>query len=553
MTPEQYCGIHKSLQGGLIEWTNHWQNLANYALPRKAFITESFMSPTTEQSDRLYDNTLQYAVHVNANGRMTLTTPRHEPWFILRPPRRLRNNDRVEKWYSEVTEIIREELEWSNYYEIIHEFMIDGSAFGTAALHIEEGRESLFNFTALEIGSYAIAVNSRDLCDTFDREVKYTIAQAVDEFGEENLSPKTRERWNTRIAAPQAMEEKIEFVNLVLPRHKRDTSKIDSGNLPWADCWLEKEQKHIVREQGYHEMPYLVSRYLRTDKRQGPYGYSPSWMALPDARQLNELERYADYMAELKAFPRMLVPGKLKGKLDHRAGMPTYYDPAGSGTQKPEVWGDGGSTEHVLERAQRKREDIRSAFNVDYFEMFANLEKQMTAHEIVAREREKLVQFSPMQSRLTSEVFNPLMRRLFGIGLRASAFPEAPQEVVDVYGGFAEVADPDVEYTNKIALAAGLQQQTGFLQMLESWAPILEIQPEVLMNADFNRQFRDTWRAFGLDPDNLRDEDEVAQMAAEMQQQREQERQMMMAGEAAKAAGNVVEKMPAGAALEAVA
>src|SRR6185436_2076880 len=98
----------------------------------------------------------------------------------------------------------------------------------------------------------------------------------------------------------------------------------------------------------------------------------------------------------------------------------TYFsrDLAGANLM-PREWMTAGRYDVGLDRIKERQRAIEDAFHVPLFQMFAQLEKQMTAREVAERSSEKLIQFSPTFSRLTSELFNPLLERIFGILLRA--------------------------------------------------------------------------------------------------------------------------------------
>src|SRR4030095_14125404 len=116
--------------------------------------------------------------------------------------------------------------------------------------------------------------------------------------------------------------------------------------------------------------------------------------------------------------------------VDFRASGVTYYD-AANPNAIPREWATGGRYEMGKDRAIEKQKAINQAFHVDLFQMFANLDRpQMTAREVAERSGEKLIQFSPTFARLTTELFTPVLRRVWSILTRAGRMPAPPKQLM---------------------------------------------------------------------------------------------------------------------------
>lgn len=271
-------------------------------------------------------------------------------------------------------------------------------------------------------------------------------------------------------------------------------------------------------------------------------------MALPEARQLNFLEKQMDALAEISAFPRLLFPDTHEGDIDTRADGVTYYD-ASNPNALPREWATGGRYDVGKDRAEIKRKAIDNAFHVDLFSMFAQLDKQMTAREVAERSAEKLIQFSPTFARMTTELFTPLLRRVFGILVRIDGvFPKPPPELVQ--SGF--MPEPEVSYSSRIALAIKALENNSFMRTMETVLPLAQIRPDILDNYDFDTIERDKARNEGMPARWLLDEDKRDEIRAQRDRQQAQMMQAqqaeMMAGAAAKA-GSIKEDSVVGKAL----
>ena len=322
--------------------------------------------------------------------------------------------------------------------------------------------------------------------------------------------------------------------------------------MPIASVYVELDKKLVVRNSGFTEQPFFATRYLRWYNEHA-YGWGPGWMALPEARQLNFLQKQLDALAELAAFPRFLVPDTHEGQVDFRAAGVTYFD-AANPNATPREWATTGRYDYGKDRAEQKQKAINDAFHVDLFKLFANLERpQMTAREVTERASEKLIQFSPTFSRMTTELYTPLLTRVWGILIRAGAFPPPPQELIMQTEGGASIPPPQVTYSSKIALAIKGLENGSLMNVFEMWMPVIPNKPEVMDNVNWDATFRDSVRNAGLPARWLLEFEEVgkirqqrAQQQAEMQQKAEQ----MQAAEAAAKVGGIKQDSVVGQAIQ---
>lgn len=524
---------HAKLSGERSVWDGFWGDIANYVMPRKAEIQSRQSSPSLSKSARLFDTTAIRANQVLANGQLSWMTPLESRWFSFDPPHALKGQDKVEQWYRRCTEIAQLELARSNFYTEIHELYLDRGAFGTAAMTAEEGERVLLNFRLLNCGSYSIAEDAEGKIDSLFRTLTLTIRAAAQKFGAENLHPTLR----TKLEEANSMDQPHEFVHAIFPRKEYDPDKRDGENKPWASVYVDIKNKLIVRESGYDEQPFFATRYLLWGDQ--VYGWSPAWMALPESRQLNFLEKQMDSLAETAAFPRIQVPEGYKGTINMQANGITYFDANGNG---PKEWATAGRYDIGKDRAEIKRKAINEAYHVDLFQMFSQTDKQMTAREVSERAGEKMIQFSPTFARMTTELFNPLLQRVWSILIRAGRFPEIPREAVLVGPQGPALPEPEVSYSSRIALAVKSHENQSMYQTLDGLMPVAQFRPEIFDNFDWDEISRDMARNNGAPSRWVMDEDEVAKIRnarAQQAAQAQQMQQMQMGADAAAKVGGI--------------
>jgi hypothetical protein len=477
-------------------WLTLWQDIALYVTPRRyPGMCGTILAPDTSVESRLFDTTAIQAHQTNANGCLAWMTPQESTWFAYTPPATLKD-DAAKQWTAKATQISRDTLARSNFYLAVHEFYMDRSAFGTAAIYGEPDEKEPVTFQHWPVGTFVVGEDHKGRVDTVVREFKLTATQAVEKFGQDKVSEKIQKAYAA--GGAKAMQT-FEFLHFIMPRKEKDRTKGSfQQRMPIACYYVEKDGQHLCKESGYNEMPVFVSRYLEWGTGTGGvYGWAPAFSALPEARQVNFMQKMMDALAEKIAFPPWLVPEELEGEVDGNAGGVTYFSKDLQPHQMPREMPPQGRYDVGKDRVIERQNAIKAAFHVDMFQMFSSMERtaQMTAREVAERSSEKLVQFSPTFARLTTEMTNPLLEWLFSTLLVQGAFgsvesvPAALQ--VQVKGGVF-IAPPSVEYSSRIALALRALPTVGLWRTLELAGAIAQAtgSPEVMDNFDFDEAIR---------------------------------------------------------------
>lgn len=504
-----------------------WDEIAELSMPRKVSTGGANQLPPMIDSAQLHDSTLRTASLMLANGFCSLVTPREEVWHNLAPPKALSENDRVVKFYRECAEEITYRLEQSNFYTEIQEVYLDRAAMGTGACFSEWDVEAdELNFRHLPIGTYFIGQDHRGRVDSVIVEQSYTAKMAAGEFGIDNLPEKLQK---------EAKDPKRNDHHMFLVCVHKVQEWEEQSQFPYQMVCVHEDSKEVVHKQGYYEMPAHVTRYLKWGT--SPYGYAPTWVALPEAHKLSFLQKQMDVLAEKAANPPILAPASLEGEIGIGALDITYVNDLDP-NRSPREWATAGRYDIGQDRIEQKKKAIMEIMHGDLFRLFAQIERQMTATEATLRQAEKVMQFSPTFSRLTSEFLDPMLKRIFAILWREGKMPEAPQEIMQVQEDMSIIVPvPNIAYSNRISLAIKAQQATAYSEFMAINQPNIEMNPSLLDNVDGDLHFRESWRNAGLPEDNLateQDVEEIRQSRAEAQAQQAQMEQAAAAASIAK-------------------
>jgi hypothetical protein len=543
MTGPHIIECRDALKANRNPLIGHWDELSSLFMPFRTM--EASGLPDLLAADEIFDSTSRRAALILANGLASLVTPREEVWFEYQPPRSLRQDDDAVRFYRQASEVAREFIEASNFYEEIQECYIDSPVYGTTALFCGDLDDAggLY-FRTQPVKSYYIAEDAKGRVNTFYRDLHLTADQAAGEFGAEALPAEVR----GKVGTSMGKTEQFEFVHAVYQRTTpADPDAPENQRKPWVSMVVFARDKSVVQESGYEEFPFAVHRYRRFGRC--VWGFGPGSIAKGDVRQLNFLNELADVATEKSVFPPVIAPSSLEGEVAMGALEITYVDPTDpNAAAMLREWAPSTRYDIAKDRMGDKRNQIEQAFHVDLFQLFAARAMErapMTATEANLVAGEKLTQFSPVFGRLVSEMLDPVLARVFGVLLRAGQFPQPPESVtLSLRGDRRGVALPSVEYKNRIMLAMQARRNGSLLDYMNLAQPILMVYPQAVDALNLPTIVRDTARNAGLPEEWIRSKKELAEIEAQRAESAAAQEQLAMADAAAGVAKKVGETPP---------
>jgi len=493
-------------------WTDHWQEILDYVMPRKADVT-LFRSRGSKRTDVLYDSSAITANNLLAASLQgTLTSP-SLPWFSLKLRDEDLNNDRdVQIWLEDTARRMYATFNDSNFNTEVHELYLDLCSIGTAAMFIEESQEGVANkgihFNTLHIAEYYIQENVSGKVDTLYRKYKLTARQAVQEFGEKNLGD------NVKRAYKESPDKEFSFIHAVEPSkdYEKAVGKV-ATKLPVHSCHTCEEDKMVVRTGGYNEFPYLVPRWSKATGE--IFGRSPSYNALPDIKTLNKAVEIG-----LKAWAKAIDPPLLvtdDGVIGRIRMTPAGITVVRSDTAvKPLEIGSNWQITDLKENQLRTA--IRQAYYSDQLQLQEG--PQMTATEVQVRYELMQRLLGPTLGRFQTEFLNPLIERCFGIMLRGGVLVDPPEAVSE--------SNMDIEYVGPLARSQRMEEAVAVERLYQLAMNVAQIDPAIMDIIDHEQAIRMRAKLLGVPKTILRSEDEVT----EIREAKAQQQQMMMAQQA---------------------
>ena len=509
-----------TLQTQRQNWESHWQEIADYIVPRKADITKKRTSGD-KRTELIYDGTAIHAAELMSASLHGMLTNAATPWFSLRYENaELNGDDEAKEWLEGATDVMYQHLARSNFQEQIHELYSDLVTFGTAVIFIENDNDNGFRFSTRHIAECYVSENEQGRVDTVFRKYKTTARAAVRQFGEQEVTQ--------RIAKLNEQDPyaEIELLHIVAPRDVRNPRKRNSANKPFASVHLDPDDKMIIGESGFDSFPYCVPRFLKASFEMG-YGRSPAMTALADTRMINKMSEVVIRAAQLQIHPPLMVP-------DDGFMMPVRTTPGGlnfyrSGTRDRIEQLNIGANNPVGElQLEQRRQAIRAAFYVD--QLILGQGPQMTATEVIQRTEEKMRLLGPVLGRLQAELLQPLIGRCFEILSAQKAFAPAPAALRD--------GNIDIEYVSPLAKAQRSGDIQGILQMIEFLMPLMNLDQSVGDYLDTDGLAKHIIKVTGTPATVVRGDGEVANIREERSISMQAEAEMMATQQMAEAAGN---------------
>lgn len=449
-----------------------------------------------------------------------LTNPSNV-WFGLSVgDTRLDKTVEVKKWLQEVTRIMLETMNYSNFQTEVHEVYLDLGSFGTSVLRIEEDEELGVRYEARPIYEAYIAEDYRGVVDTVSYEYKKPIREIAQEYGIENFDD------DMKNILQRDDNHEITVIHLVKPREQYNPRLKTPSNKPFGSWHVVKNHSVVLKESGFDELPYVIPRWTKTSAE--IYGRSPAMTALPDIKLANEMHKSIIRGAQKSIEPPLLAPDdgivlpirSTPGAINYyRAGSRDRIEPMQTGA-RPDI--GEGIVRDVLQR-------IRECFYIDQLQI--PVADRQTATEIMQRREEQLRYLGPILGRMHFEFLRPLVNRTFNIMARKDMFPPAPESI--------QGRELRVQYTSQIARAQKTAEAENFTRVFGLVAPLIETKPEVLDLYNGDAIVRDIHDQFGLPAEYLLGERNVAQMREQRQQQMEEQQQMEQAQQESEIVRNV--------------
>lgn len=522
-----HCRVYDREKSARASLEQYWQDKQHYCLPRNAYINRIYNLGDRTPTD-IYDETPILANAYFAAGMQAYMSSPQTKWFGLACRNRLlMKNSVVRDYFKDCEEVLYQIINGSNFYQEDVEGYLSLGSIGTDILYAEEDIKEDVRFDSLNIENVVICNDHTGRVAIAYIEYEYDAFQAVGKFGEDKVGEKVLKCYKEG-----DYNTKFKYLFCVFPREVYDQSKRDAKNMPFAALWIDRDRKVEVREGGYKQFPFMVSRFAKM--KGSPYGSAVADNIFPAIRMSNEMEHTVILSAQNQVAPPLEIP-------DEAFLRPFNFNPRGKNIKNVGFPNEhilpinlGGNTPLGIEYMERKQRKIEQAFYNDLFLAVEQIGK-MTATEVSLRNNQRMQLLGSAIGNIMREKLSPTIERVYAIAGKNGKLPPLPPELIN--------EEYTIEYVSPLARAQKSLETNDLNQAMAIIGQLVQIQlaggqqPTVLDKLNFDELVNYTGEITNIAPRLILDDDEVNDIRmsrAEQQQQAEQLALIQQGAEAVK-------------------
>lgn len=514
------------LQRGIHE--AHWRECYKHGAPERQqdFSGDGSVVSTTRESERadLFDSTAAESVQLLVASIMSGVTPSNSLWFKAVPDGidDMAEITEGERWLEDVCQFMWRNIHAANFDSEAPETVTDVTVAGWGVLFTDIDRQAGggYIFESWATGDCFIGSTRADgIVDTIYREHSMTAEAMVSEYGEENCHHSVVE------AASNKPDSRYKILYVIRPRRQKGAGQLNK-DMPFASYHIDIDNKHMLKESGFHEFPCACPRMRRIPN--SVYGNGQMTVALPDAKTVNHLMRKTLESADMSIAGMWIAQDD--GVLNpHTVKIGPKKIIIANSVDSMKRLDDGANyqiSELLLDRLQG---GIRKKLMADQLPPIGT--QQMTATEINTRVAIIRQMLGPLYGRFQSEYLIPLLDRCFGLALRSGVLGTPPQEL--------QGRNLSFKFMSPMARSQQMEEVIATEQFIASLASVAQIDSTILDNVNFDAVAVVSGTGRGVPASILRSTEEIEELRkmrqeAQQKQAEQQQQQAMqeMAGQA---------------------
>jgi len=408
-------------------WLQQYQILGKYIYAKKQNFLEQTQEGAFLNDGMINDSTAARANAAMASAIMGALWKSGGKTFRIRRPKNIPDTKQNNEYYFRVNEEIAEAMESvkAGFEPAFHEEICEEGAFGTGCIALFQGDyENPLLFRSWSIQNILINEGADGYIDTVYYDEKITLTALVARYGKENLPEKLQKKYDNI----KQRNDKVLLTVGIEPRPKEEQKGDGAEGMPVASYHFLPEEKHLLKESGYSEMPARVGRWYKLANE--VLGRGPGMDALPAIMQINALRESFLVGQEKKVEPPLWIQddGTLGGgTVDTSARGLSVFNTVGRTPGQAPIGTifDIGELNSCAAAITETREEILQHFLIDRLYDLNN-KTRMTLGEAEMRYQIRSDALASVYARYTAEILNPLITRAYSILFEMGLLGVAP-------------------------------------------------------------------------------------------------------------------------------
>lgn len=476
-------------------WYPAWRDISKYILPTRGFFFEQRPNVGYEIDHKtVVDSTAESAMGTLASGMQSGLTSPSRPWFKLSlGDDTLDEMANVSYWLDDTQRRMENVFSKSNIYGALNSMYEEVGGFGTACALLEEDPDDIIRMRVYTCGEYYLGTGPDGRVNAFYRRFWMTVAQLVEEFGINNVTPQVRTMYEN-----QSPDTWVRINFLIEKNDARVQEMKDWKNMAWRSVYWEDGAMvdKYLRMGGFNEFPILAPRWS-TVTTADSYGRSPGWKMLGDVKMLQKLQINKLIALDKVTNPPVQVDASVQGEANMLPGGVTRFSAMLPNAGVKPAYQVNPDLQAIEETIKVTQDAIKEKSFANLFLMLIDAERgqPITATEVTERQSEKLSILGPVLERLEGELLNPLIERTFNIMNTRGMLLPPPQEIQDM--------EMKIKYISILAQAQKMVGTTAMQQVLMYAQQLATIQlqlgqADVLDNVNFDEQIQEYADMLGI-------------------------------------------------------
>ena len=514
-----------------------WQSTSEKLYPYVQI--DATYEPGSRRTTEIFDQTPMLDAEDMVSGLKQILIPSGQVFFAMKVGTNNKITDTAQRYTSMLTEKAHDAIFASNFITEFDEVLRSLIIFGPASIFSEWTSKLGLNYKNAVLGSYQFLENSKRRVDGILLTVSYNPAQAIEEFGKENVGKEVVRAFGEE----KRQNELFNFIYLVRPRNiiNPNLSPRFSGNMAWESIVVNEKEKLTVLEEGFQEFPYHSARWKRPANEK--HGRGIGTEILPQIKVLDRSMRDWIDVSNQYANPAREVLSTFNGSYRVTPGAKNVVREMPSSRMVDDGrTGNFPVTEASLERQQAI---IDRAFFRDAFSPLENLTgDRRTTLEIRERIKQTWHKIGPPVARVWYELLDKCITRSILLLIRNGAVPQPPSELEGVNFG--------LEFVGPFALELRSQQARAFQEWVAFVGGMESVFPGAVDNVDPDDAIIRMGRTFGVNNEDMSSEEERDEKRRIRAEEKAAQLALQMAQVAGQAYGQTTAAPEEGSAAEAV-